>query len=100
MPPSDAGQSWNPEGYAHHAGFVAVLGRPVLELLAPLADERILGLGLDLGCGDGDGGRRLRRLARISPRTSTIGRSHKRTRRRCHALPKPRDGRANRYLLH
>ena len=49
--PSDvaAGQSWNPQGYARHAGFVAVLGRPVMDLLAPVAGERIL----DLGCGDG-----------------------------------------------
>lgn len=48
-PGAAAGQSWNPEGYRHHAGFVATLGRPVLELLAPLPGERIL----DLGCGDG-----------------------------------------------
>ncbi|MEZ5903805.1 MAG: methyltransferase domain-containing protein [Geminicoccaceae bacterium] len=44
-----AGQSWSATGYRHHAGFVATLGRPVLELLAPVAGERIL----DLGCGDG-----------------------------------------------
>ncbi len=42
-------QSWNAEGYAKHARFVAELGVPVVELLAPKADERIL----DLGCGDG-----------------------------------------------
>ncbi|MGB0387272.1 MAG: methyltransferase domain-containing protein [Ardenticatenaceae bacterium] len=42
-------QSWNPERYARHAGFVAVLGMPVVELLAPEPGERIL----DLGCGDG-----------------------------------------------
>jgi trans-aconitate methyltransferase len=44
-----AGQAWSATGYRHHAGFVATLGRPVLELLAPVAGERIL----DLGCGDG-----------------------------------------------
>ena len=44
-----AGQVWDARGYAHHAGFVATLGRPVVELLAPVAGERVL----DLGCGDG-----------------------------------------------
>lgn len=44
-----ANQSWNPEDYKKSADFVPVLGRPVLELLAPKAGERIL----DLGCGDG-----------------------------------------------
>lgn len=42
-------QDWDPDQYARHAGFVPVLGRPALELLAPRAGERIL----DLGCGDG-----------------------------------------------
>jgi SAM-dependent methyltransferase len=42
-------QSWDPEGYARHARFVAELGLPVVELLAPRPGERIL----DLGCGDG-----------------------------------------------
>lgn len=42
-------QTWNPEGYARHARFVSDLGMPVVELLAPIAGERIL----DLGCGDG-----------------------------------------------
>lgn len=42
-------QTWDPAGYAHHAGFVPALGAPVVELLAPQAGERIL----DLGCGDG-----------------------------------------------
>ncbi|MEM9215398.1 MAG: methyltransferase domain-containing protein [Cyanobacteria bacterium P01_F01_bin.150] len=42
-------QRWNPSQYAKNARFVADLGAPVLELLAPQAGERIL----DLGCGDG-----------------------------------------------
>src|SRR6266851_442849 len=42
-------QTWDPERYAHNARFVADLGTPVVELLAPRAGERIL----DLGCGDG-----------------------------------------------
>jgi trans-aconitate methyltransferase len=42
-------QSWNSEQYAREARFVAELGAPVLELLAPKPGERIL----DLGCGDG-----------------------------------------------
>ncbi|MGQ0664887.1 MAG: class I SAM-dependent methyltransferase [Pseudomonadota bacterium] len=42
-------QSWDPERYARHARFVATLGLPLLEWLAPRAGEFIL----DLGCGDG-----------------------------------------------
>jgi trans-aconitate methyltransferase len=42
-------QTWDPERYARHARFVADLGMPVVELLAPQPGERIL----DLGCGDG-----------------------------------------------
>lgn len=42
-------QSWDPKRYQADAGFVAELGRPVLELLAPQPGERVL----DLGCGDG-----------------------------------------------
>lgn len=42
-------QQWDPAEYAKKAGFVSDLGRPVVELLAPAAGERIL----DLGCGDG-----------------------------------------------
>jgi len=42
-------QRWDPGRYQETAGFVAVLGEPLLELLAPKPGERIL----DLGCGDG-----------------------------------------------
>ena len=42
-------QSWDPERYARNARFVADLGAPLVELLAPRAGEHIL----DLGCGDG-----------------------------------------------
>ena len=44
-----AGQRWDPARYQRNAGFVARLGEPLLELLAPQPQERIL----DLGCGDG-----------------------------------------------
>jgi len=44
-----AGQAWDASRYAAHARFVAELGMPVVELLAPRPGERIL----DLGCGDG-----------------------------------------------
>ena len=44
-----ARQSWSAEGYAANARFVAELGVPVLEWLAPARGGRIL----DLGCGDG-----------------------------------------------
>lgn len=40
---------WDPKGYAEHAGFVAELGAPLLDLLAPRPGERIA----DVGCGDG-----------------------------------------------
>ncbi len=43
------GQVWDPERYARDARFVAELGGPVLDMLAPRPGERIL----DLGCGDG-----------------------------------------------
>lgn len=46
---SSQGQSWNPEQYRANAAFVAELGKPVLDLLAPSATDRVL----DLGCGDG-----------------------------------------------
>jgi SAM-dependent methyltransferase len=42
-------QTWDPGRYARNARFVADLGAPVMDLLAPRAGERIL----DLGCGDG-----------------------------------------------
>jgi trans-aconitate methyltransferase len=40
---------WSAKDYARNARFVADLGAPLLELLAPRSNERIL----DLGCGDG-----------------------------------------------
>jgi trans-aconitate methyltransferase len=42
-------QTWDPQRYARNARFVADLGAPVVELLAPQPGEHIL----DLGCGDG-----------------------------------------------
>lgn len=42
-------QSWDPDRYARNARFVADLGEPLLDLLAPQPGERVL----DLGCGDG-----------------------------------------------
>jgi len=42
-------QHWDPARYRRNAGFVAALGAPLLELLAPTPGERVL----DLGCGDG-----------------------------------------------
>jgi trans-aconitate methyltransferase len=42
-------QTWEPDRYARNARFVADLGMPVVELLAPQPGEHIL----DLGCGDG-----------------------------------------------
>ena len=42
-------QQWDPKRYSHEAGFVATLGEPLIDLLAPQPHERVL----DLGCGDG-----------------------------------------------
>ncbi|WP_417520076.1 class I SAM-dependent methyltransferase [Minwuia sp.] len=42
-------QDWLSDRYQTNAGFVPVLGQPVLELLDPRPGERVL----DLGCGDG-----------------------------------------------
>jgi len=42
-------QHWDPDRYRSEAGFVAELGLPVVDLLAPRPGERIL----DLGCGEG-----------------------------------------------
>lgn len=42
-------QHWDPDRYRAQAGFVAELGLPVVDWLAPQAGERIL----DLGCGEG-----------------------------------------------
>ncbi len=44
-----AEQRWFAERYAKNARFVADLGAPLLDMLAPIPGERIL----DLGCGDG-----------------------------------------------
>ncbi len=41
--------AWDPDRYARNARFVAELGMPVVELLAPKPSEHIL----DLGCGTG-----------------------------------------------
>jgi trans-aconitate methyltransferase len=48
-PSEGPGQHWDPQRYARTARFVADLGMPVVDLLAPRPGERIL----DLGCGDG-----------------------------------------------
>lgn len=42
-------QIWDPQRYRHEAAFVARLGEPLLDLLAPRPGEWVL----DLGCGDG-----------------------------------------------
>lgn len=49
MSAAGGGQHWDPERYRREAGFVAELGRPLLERLAARAGEKVL----DLGCGDG-----------------------------------------------
>jgi SAM-dependent methyltransferase len=47
--PDRPAQHWDPARYQRNAGFVAVLGEPLLQLLQPRPGQRIL----DLGCGDG-----------------------------------------------
>lgn len=42
-------QKWDSKKYSENASFVSTLGLPVLDLLAPKPNEKIL----DLGCGDG-----------------------------------------------
>jgi hypothetical protein len=37
-------QTWDPDRYRKNAGFVAELGMPVVDLLAPKPGERILDL--------------------------------------------------------
>src|SRR6476620_9378476 len=49
IPTGEPYQKWDAHGYAENARFVADLGMPVVDLLAPRPGERIL----DLGCGDG-----------------------------------------------
>ena len=44
-----AGQAWSAQGYARHAGFVADLGAPLIDLLAPRPRQRILDIGADDG---------------------------------------------------
>jgi SAM-dependent methyltransferase len=54
-------QRWDPRRYQENAGFVAVLGAPVLDMLAPKPGERIL----DLGCGDGALTEKIAAIARV-----------------------------------
>lgn len=45
----NSSSKWDAADYVRNGAFVPALGAPVVQLLAPLAGERIL----DLGCGDG-----------------------------------------------
>ena len=49
MPQQRSPKTWDAGQYTRSAAFVAEMGEPVVDLLAPKAGERIL----DLGCGDG-----------------------------------------------
>jgi trans-aconitate methyltransferase len=49
MPQQRSPQTWDADQYTRSAAFVAEMGEPVVEMLAPSAGERIL----DVGCGDG-----------------------------------------------
>ncbi|HIP61758.1 MAG TPA: methyltransferase domain-containing protein, partial [Sulfurovum sp.] len=49
MKKTEETNEWNADKYNKHADFVSVLGMPVVDLLNPQRDEKIL----DLGCGDG-----------------------------------------------
>ena len=49
MKKTEETNEWNADKYNKHAEFVSVLGMPVVDLLNPQRDEKIL----DLGCGDG-----------------------------------------------
>lgn len=44
-----AAQTWDSDRYRRNAAFVAELGSPLIDLLAPQPGERVL----DLGCGEG-----------------------------------------------
>ena len=49
MKKTEEKNSWNANRYNRHASFVSELALPVVELLNPKVDEKIL----DLGCGEG-----------------------------------------------
>jgi len=67
---SPPAQRWEADRYAEHAHFVPALGQPVLDLLKPLAGERIL----DLGCGDGVDSTRALPTARGLPSRASLTR--------------------------
>ncbi len=74
-------QTWDPEGYARHAGFVARLGEPLIERLRPRPGERIL----DLGCGDGALTAALAATGAVGRRRRCVGRAGG-----CRPRPRPR----------